>query len=92
MFKPGTYIRHKETGVLVRVKENTEYSSDLFELWQPQVGEYCWFYDEDCEDSYAYLSQFQEMEDDYLYIDTSDTTYDCCEPFIGILPAYLRKD
>ena len=43
------------------------------------------------EDSYAYLSQFQEMEDDYLYIDTSDTTYDCCEPFIGQLPSICKE-
>ena len=61
------------------------------ELWQPMLGEWCWFYN--LEKDEATLGQFNWMEDFFgkvKYGTKSEDFYDFIEPFVGKLPTFLK--
>ena len=60
------------------------------ELWQPQLGEWCWFWDSD--NFPPKLRQFKRLilSNKYKYESCQKFTYDYCEPFLGKLPTTLK--
>ena len=101
MFKVGDWVIEKSTNELKQVKigksENEESKLALYErlciLWQPQVGEWCWFKKE-----FVKVNRIEESG--YIYFDTtfgdtkwceeSDLSF-LCEPFIGELPSFIKE-
>lgn len=82
-------------------------SDDEVALWQPQVGDYCWFYNDTIiEEKIGILRQFTKMEKDidgnpvFGCLPTKRDReeheeiinfYQYCEPFINEIPSYLQK-
>lgn len=66
-----------------------QYRSDLchlgLELWQPKVGEWCWFWNSaDIELSISpHLGQYGNLSYSLEF-------YENCEPFIGQLPTFIK--
>jgi len=70
------------------------YASDC-ELWQPKEGEYCWFWNNNEEET-AVVSKFIEMDATGSYKSSivfahCYISFDFCEPFIGELPSFLKE-
>ena len=75
-----------------------------YELWQPKVGEWCWFWNKDMDTNQSpRLAQFHLMTEELqkpmdfpaFYQTKYKATklgylYDFCEPFIGQLPTSLK--
>ena len=65
---------------------------EKLKLWQPQVGEWCWFKDE--KNTIGSLIQLVGIEKDGTYYGYSSCGMPdkapCVEPFIGELPTFLK--
>lgn len=63
-------------------------------LWQPQVGEWCWFKDE--KNTIGSLTQLVGIEEDGTYYGYSSygmpDKAPCVEPFIRELPTFLKDN
>lgn len=57
--------------------------------WQPKQGEWCWFWDDNFEES-AHFARFGGMREDMFMTDYS-TTWNHCAPFVGELPPHLKE-
>ena len=72
--------------------ENTD-----FKLWQPQLGEWCWFWNKDRLPTVAKLAEIcNDGNRKYFAIMPNKPHplggyYENCEPFIGQLPSYLKE-
>ena len=58
-----------------------------YELWQPKVGEWCWFWDENY--TTAILAKFENISNG-LFVEYHGNIFDYCEPFIGQLPTHIK--
>lgn len=58
---------------------------NLYELWQPQVGEWCWFRDTLCKVTHYKERPYITYLDDSHYVENDDL-----EPFIGTLPSFIE--
>jgi hypothetical protein len=73
----------------------SRYNRDSVKLWQPKLGDWCWFYNADM--SIPVFDMFEEVTSKGKYKSLhSHGTQDCCkwnhcEPFIGTLPAKLER-
>ena len=68
------------------------YGSHL-QPWRPKFGEWCWFYNTG--DTFSVLRQFVKMSEENFYLANNivcDWAYECCEPFIGKLPTFLKDN
>lgn len=94
-FKPGDWVYIPSLNT-----EPVQYCSDLchlgLELWQPTVGEWCWFYREQVNLEYAgthwaipYLGRFGKFTEQGVQT-IEKFCYSFCEPFIGQLPTSLK--
>ena len=59
-----------------------------YELWQPKVGEWCWFWDENY--TTAILAKFENISNE-LFVEHHGNIFEYCEPFIGQLPTHLLR-
>jgi len=66
--------------ILEKFNGNIDSVNEL-ELWEPQVGEWCWFYDNGIYEI-PVLGKFSKLNDETVDI----------EPFIGELPTYLKEE
>lgn len=59
------------------------------EKWQPKPGEWCWFWDDNCQGGQPVLSQFHSVKDGLF----KGTFYlwQHCAPFTGELPEHLKE-
>jgi hypothetical protein len=84
----------EETGAIHHFKENGEsiaYSDwDLVEVWEPHIGEWCWFWDNSIYTN-AQLIQYLESRGG-LFISIDGWAWDNCSKFEGELPKHLKKD
>ena len=97
----------KVTGLLgtdVLLGNCFNYKADHCELWQPKVGEWCWFWNKCMDiDQSPRLAQFHLIVEElqkpmdfpaFYQIKYKATKlgylYDFCEPFIGQLPTHLK--
>jgi hypothetical protein len=82
----------RDDGYLSYFKENGEASAgpnhNLVEVWEPQVGEWCWFWDNTSKDN-TYLNKYSEMEGK-LFVSTNKCAWDNCAKFTGELPEHLK--
>ena len=102
-FKPGDWVHIPSLNT-----KPVQYRSDLchlgLERWQPEVGEWCWFWNK-CMDiaQSPRLAQFHLIVEElqkpmdfpaFYQIKYKATKlgylYDFCEPFIGQLPTHLK--
>jgi hypothetical protein len=85
-------IGMNDYGTLEHFKENGASASDkaysLVEVWEPQVGEWCWFWDNTSKDN-TYLNKYSEMEGE-LFVSTNKCAWDNCAKFTGELPEHLK--
>ena len=85
-FKPGDWVDIPSLNT-----EPVQYRSDLchlgLELWQPKVGEWCWFWDENY--TTAILAKFENISNG-LFVEHHGNIFEYCEPFIGQLPTHLK--
>ena len=107
VFKIGDWVREydKYSSDVNVVKVDENLLADIeggrvyntYELWTPELGEWCWFYNTGNRPQLAkfigyskittekrYIPDYEELEDNY--------GYDYCSPFIGTLPeTYEQK-
>jgi hypothetical protein len=62
---------------------------DLVEVWQPQEGEWCWFWDTE-EPVYSVLDRFKIMGPFDLFQSTNCSVWKHCAKFTGELPEHLK--
>ena len=88
-FKPGDWVDIPSLNT-----EPAQYRSDLchlgLELWQPKVGEWCWFWNVTNFDAPT-LSKFYGMQDKlFKCTNSKQYLFTHCEPFIGQLPTSIK--
>ena len=88
-FKPGDWVYIPSLNT-----EPAQYRSDLchlgLELWQPKVGEWCWFWNVTNFDAPT-LSRFCGMQDKlFRCTNSKQNLFTHCEPFIGQLPTSIK--
>ena len=88
-FKPGDWVYIPSLNT-----EPAQYRSDLchlgLELWQPKVGEWCWFWNVTNFDAPT-LSKFYGMQDKlFKCTNSKQNLFTHCEPFIGQLPTSIK--
>ena len=99
-FKPGDWIQctyANGTKFVVQVVSETSvkeagrvYPTTLdsdWVAWQPKVGEWCWFWDENY--TTAILAKFENISNG-LFVEHHGNIFEYCEPFIGQLPTHLK--
>ena len=97
-FKPGDWVHIPSLNT-----EPVQYYSDLchlgLELWQPKVGEWCWFWSKSFPKPQLlpFRSYFKNSfySTEYGVTIFNEVLYKCnyfdyCEPFIGQLPTHLK--
>ena len=103
-FKVGDWLigKHSKNPICIgTIGTALTNSVDQFTLWQPQKGEWCWFYDK-TSSAVPILAQFDYMSD-HIYVTTeikipfsgeesSAYGFNSCEPFIGKLPNFLKEN
>lgn len=95
--KVGDWVIHPVDGAMFKVDQShidVPMPWTGFKLWQPQHGEWCWFWDEENK-STPLLAQFREYYPDSCidnYVDNKGITWYYAEPFIGTLPTQLKGD
>lgn len=76
---------------VLKCNGTTHYTSES-KLWQPQPGEWCWFWDNEYNIDLRKFHRYSEKENIYfadngvVYV-----SYSFCEPFIGQLPTILQS-
>ena len=81
------YESNTRPGILGLKSKGTVLYSDEVELWQPIVGEWCWFWDENY--TTAILAKFENISNG-LFVEHHGNIFEYCEPFIGQLPTHLK--
>lgn len=64
------------------------YSVD-YKLWEPEVGEWCWF---SSGSNIPTLRKFNNKKNELFMTDIGQFMYEFCEPFIGTLPKSMNED
>ena len=112
-FKVGDWVRvvgQKDIEIVnnknVSIFNNPK-KSIFFKHWQPEAGEWCWFYSDVMKlDNVCILRKFTQMEKDIEADDmfgceptvpdkeefeSIKVFYKYCEPFIGNLPSFIKE-
>ena len=63
---------------------------DSIELWTPQPGEWCWFWNKNKLTQELRLAQFSHKDSTFYSMHEHEFVY--CEPFIGELPTFLKEN
>jgi hypothetical protein len=81
-------------GSIEYFKENGESFIDsrynLIEVWQPQAGEWCWFWDDVAASMAIHLRMYLGMKG-MLFKSIDGLSWDNCAKFIGELPEHLKN-
>jgi len=96
-FKVGDWLRtlpgkeHRAPASIFKVESClTRFNVDAVELWKPQPGEYCKFYDVDeamfTVAPYGFCDYNSEIQLEYF-----SSNFDYCEPYLEPLPAHLQE-
>ena len=88
-FKAGNWVVHPDANAPWKLSQNSinHLDNSKLELWQPQLGEWCWFWDLG---NFPELRQFKRILISNKYESYQTFTYDYCEPFLGKLPTTLK--
>lgn len=84
-----TYSNSNKAKLYWPSENSTAVCSEMqyYELWQPKVGEWCWFWDENY--TTAILAKFENISNG-LFVEHHGNIFEYCEPFIGQLPTHLK--
>lgn len=92
-FKVGDWVKVRGSIYKLDFCDVLRFKDEEIELWQPQVGEWCWFYSSGMETPFfgrlkalVLISQTSG----YLAEEQPFKPYTQCEPFIGTLPSFLQ--
>lgn len=93
-FKIGDWIRNNSSGTVFKYTKNMlQPDETCCEIWEPKVGEWCWFYDRINETPKLRKLFHPVGYDDHGYFYTADNSpWIYCEPFIGELPTNLKSN
>lgn len=88
-FKVGDWIKEPSGKLhkLTCIPEPDSYFADECTIWQPQPGEWCWFWNDD---NTLVLAQFAHGLLNGAKFTSKNLMYRHCEPFIGQLPTILQ--
>ena len=88
-FKAGNWVVHPDANAPWKLSQNSinHLDNSKLELWQPQLGEWCWFWNSG---NFPELRQFKRILISNKYQSYQTFTYDYCEPFLGKLPTTLK--
>ena len=88
-FKAGNWVVHQDANTPWKLSQNSidHLDNSKLELWQPQLGEWCWFWDSG---NFPELRQFKKNLISNKYQSYQTFTYDYCEPLLGKLPTPLK--
>lgn len=105
-FKAGDWVRDTRQGMkkpIAQLKPNCialtnpeEYAAHYIP-WVPEVGEWCWFWD-DITPHRPTLRKFgcselpKHYSDNVVFCDSEQNPFTNCEPFIGELPSFLKEN
>ena len=108
-FKVGDWVINKTSKQRIIKKVTSVYSDTVtvgnptvginvmlvkdLELWEPKLGEWCWFWNFNEMPTLEQFSKYHNL-DDHLgnYETLAVKLYQHCEPFIGELPTYLKDN
>ena len=88
-FKVGQWVRHPESQSIYQINSlNIVHGTEHFELWEPKVGEWCWYGFELIEviDTTNPLKICRQQSDSY-----EEVSGTMLEPFIGNLPSFIKE-
>jgi hypothetical protein len=81
-----------DDGFVMYFTENGSYTYgeeyDLIEVWEPQEGEWCWFWDNNSE-YVAHLSKYSDIKGKF-FNSYDGCAWDNCAKFMGELPEHLK--
>jgi hypothetical protein len=92
IFENNDVLFFKENGE--NIDEDTW---DLIEVWEPKLGEWCWFWnnntetDDTSENIRAHGSIYSGMNDTH-FKSIDDCIWDNCVKYASMLPEHLKKD
>ena len=86
------YESNTRPGTLGLKSKGTVLYSDEVKLWQPKVGEWCWFWNNNQPKLKKLYSINYEHNVHWTYKTIDCKTYQHCEPFIGQLPSILKDN
>ena len=93
-FRVGDWIKSPSAGIFQCKSQasldNCKGNYGDWELWKPEVGEWCWFWNKGS--SEPSLGQFKEEINGKYYVKRKIYAFDFCEPFIGELPSFLKEN
>jgi hypothetical protein len=93
-FKIGDWVREPDGDIwkLDNEVEKGSYVDTDCELWQPKIGEWCWYVASG--GFVKCLEYITENKFDGCYLGGSDATcyIQDCEPFVGKLPSFLKDN
>jgi hypothetical protein len=85
----------RDDGYLSYFKENGEASAgpnhNLVEVWEPQVGEWCWFWNNN-KQNYAFVDKFDQMTNDGKFKSSIGVYWLHCAKFDNKLPEHLKNN
>lgn len=84
MDSTGKILFYTEDG---KCESNKDYN--LVEIWEPQHGEWCLFWDSNKQNGAA-LSRFYKMQSDGTFQSWNGITWEYCSKFDGTLPEHLQ--
>ena len=87
------YKSNTRPGILGLRSGGSVLYSDEVKLWQPKVGEWCWFWNRDKPNKTKLKQLYSinyEHDVHWTYKTIDCKTYQHCEPFIGQLPTHLK--
>lgn len=88
MYKRFTLSNTEETWIDIY---NDEIDTDGWELWQPTIGEWCWFWNNGYEKEPT-LAQLKYKGAKLMSTLDGMGYFEYCEPFIGQLPSFLKDN
>lgn len=89
-FKVGDWVHFSWGKPFILTEKDYKYFKDCntLHLWQPQPGEWCWFWNDN---NTLVLAQFAHGLSNGAKFTSKNLMYQHCEPFIGQLPSILQS-
>jgi hypothetical protein len=86
MFDDGSILSFDENGTYVHGGVN----NNLIEVWEPQKGEWCWFWDY-TEQSHVCLDRFDRVDGFGSFLSNAGVYWLHCAKFSNELPEHLKE-
>ena len=92
-FKVGDWVTKEGSLPFCLEEWNFEWKNSTYfnrlQLWQPKVGEWCWFHNV-LQPRLSKYKQTRAVQGKNIYVDCYGDEFTSCEPFIGELPNLIK--